>query len=941
MNAQGPAGETTDPSPAERYAQSRQRAQYPHLADFRGEHAFALDGFQVRGCEVLESGRSVLVAAPTGAGKTVVGEFAAHLALATGDTCFYTTPIKALSNQKYAELVQRHGPEQVGLLTGDNAINSEAPIVVMTTEVLRNMLYAGSRSLNDLRYVVLDEVHYLADRSRGAVWEEVIIHLPDSVSIAALSATVSNAEEFGEWLETVRGETVTIVEETRPVPLYQHVVVGRRLLDLFADDDAHESPDQQKVNPELQRVARDDWASRQMRDRRTPRSGRGQTNRGQSNRGRNVGNGRRVWVPSRVEVVELLDRQGLLPAIVFIFSRAGCEAAVQQCLSSRLRLTTPEQRDEIVKIVEARCRELAPADLDALGYYDFLDGLSRGIAAHHAGMLPTFKECVEELFALGLCKVVFATETLALGVNMPARSVVLEKLSKWNGETHADITPGEYTQLTGRAGRRGIDVEGHGVVLWQQGMDPKSVAGLASTRTYPLKSSFRPTYNMSVNLVAQSGRERARQLLESSFAQFQADRAVVGLARQLRKSDEALAGYAEAMVCSQGDFTEYAALRNSLKEAEKTGAKRRRLDQRDAVIDSLLGLKRGDVIMVPSGRFAGYAVVIDPDSGGERDGPRPYVLTMERQARRLSLVDFQTPVEALTKMRVPKSFNGRNPGSRRDLASALRQRTKTLVPVEARRVHRARDSGEQGEIDELRMRLRQHPCHSCVDREDHARWAERWHKLNRDAETIRLRIERRTNTIARRFDRICEVLLSLGYLQAHQGELQVSPNGKSLMRIYTDLDLLIAESLRNKSWSTLDAPSLAAVLSTLVYQARKPEGDSPAHLPTGQLRMVLEGLSELADNLLDLERQHDLAQLRQPDLGLVAAIYQWSRGAELEEVLDLCDLAAGDFVRWVKQIVDLAGQVAQASPDKQMRAVCNDLITSVRRGVVAYSSMVD
>lgn len=213
--------------------------------------------------------------------------------------------------------------------------------------------------------------------------------------------------------------------------------------------------------------------------------------------------------------------------------------------------------------------------------------------------------------------------------------------------------------------------------------------------------------------------------------------------------------------------------------------------------------------------------------------------------------------------------------------------------------------------------------------------------MNRDAETIRLRIERRTNTIARRFDRICEVLLSLGYLQAHQGELQVSPNGKSLMRIYTDLDLLIAESLRNKSWSTLDAPSLAAVLSTLVYQARKPEGDSPAHLPTAQLRMVLEGLSELADNLLDLERQHDLAQLRQPDLGLVAAIYQWSRGAELEEVLDLCDLAAGDFVRWVKQIVDLAGQVAQASPDKQMRAVCNDLITSVRRGVVAYSSMVD
>lgn len=446
---------------------------------------------------------------------------------------------------------------------------------------------------------------------------------------------------------------------------------------------------------------------------------------------------------------------------------------------------------------------------------------------------------------------------------------------------------------------------------------------------------------MSVNLVAQFGRERARQLLESSFAQFQADRAVVGLARQLRKSDEALAGYADAMRCSQGDFMEYASLRNRLKEAEKSGAKRRRLDQRDAVIESLLGLKRGDVIMVPSGRFAGYAVVIDPDSGSERDGPRPFVLTVERQARRLSLVDFQTPVESLTKMRVPKSFNGRNPGSRRDLASALRQQTKSLLPIDSKRRHRARDSSEEGEIAQLRNMLRQHPCHTCADREDHARWAERWHKLNRDAETIRRRIERRTNTIARRFDRICEVLLSLGYLQDHQGELQVSPYGKSLMRIYTDLDLLIAESLRNNSWVSLDAPSLAAVLSTLAYQARKPEGDLSPHIPTAKLREALAGLSQLANNLLEVERQHDLAQLRQPDLGLVGAIYEWSRGAELEEVLELCDLAAGDFVRWVKQIIDLAGQVAQAAPDQEMRSVCNELITSLRRGVVAYSSMVD
>ncbi|MGN6780259.1 MAG: DEAD/DEAH box helicase, partial [Marmoricola sp.] len=485
-----------DLGPAERYARFRRNREHPGLATFASLLSFPLDDFQVRACRELEDGRSVLVAAPTGAGKTVVGEFAVHLALESGRKCFYTTPIKALSNQKFHDLVERYGADRVGLLTGDNSVNGEAPVVVMTTEVLRNMIYAGSGTLSGLGYVVMDEVHYLADRMRGAVWEEVIIHLPDSVSVVALSATVSNAEEFGEWLGTVRGETSIVLEEHRPVPLFQHVLVGRRMFDLFADERSHdpatddEAERVAKVNPQLLRVARAEGASGRMRDRRTPR-GQGR------DRGRPVGNGRRVWIPSRADVVEQLDRAAMLPAIFFLFSRAGCDAAVQQCLNARLRLTTPAERDAIHAFVEERCAHLPDEDLHVLGYHDFLEGLGRGLAAHHAGMLPTFKECVEELFQQGLCKVVFATETLALGINMPARSVVIEKLSKWNGETHADITPGEYTQLTGRAGRRGIDVEGHGVVLWQPGLEPKAVAGLASTRTYPLKSSFAPSYNMA------------------------------------------------------------------------------------------------------------------------------------------------------------------------------------------------------------------------------------------------------------------------------------------------------------------------------------------------------------------------------------------------------------------------------------------------------------
>ncbi len=501
----GGSAERPARTPAQRYAQFRDRRSNPELASFRALYDFEFDQFQLDACEALSRGNGVLVAAPTGSGKTVVGEFAAHLAIARGLKCFYTTPIKALSNQKYADLVRRYDSQTVGLLTGDNSVNGEAPVVVMTTEVLRNMLYAGSATLRGLGFVVLDEVHYLADRSRGAVWEEVIIHLPESVQVAALSATVSNAEEFGDWLDGLRNGVAVIVDEHRPVPLWQHMMMGNRLYDLFTD------PAGTQVNPELLRIAqRDRWA--QQRVAVTGRAGRIAGDGAVTRAAGLVRPGQRPArsrPPYRPEVVSRLDAAGLLPAIEFIFSRAGCDAAVIQCLTAGLRLTEPDESVAITEFVEARTADIPDEDLAVLGYGEWLTGLQRGIAAHHAGMLPTFKEVVEELFSAGLVRVVFATETLALGINMPARTVVIERLDKWNGETHAELTPGEYTQLTGRAGRRGIDVEGHAVVLWQPGIDPAAVAGLAGTRTYPLNSSFRPSYNMAVNLTGRVGRVKA------------------------------------------------------------------------------------------------------------------------------------------------------------------------------------------------------------------------------------------------------------------------------------------------------------------------------------------------------------------------------------------------------------------------------------------------
>ena len=900
-------------SPAERYAAARHRSNHPATLAFADGYEFSLDEFQRRACEALEDGHGVLVAAPTGAGKTVVGEFAVHLALTRGAKCFYTTPIKALSNQKYHDLVQRHGVDSVGLLTGDNSVNGEAPIVVMTTEVLRNMLYAGSPTLRGLSYVVMDEVHYLADRFRGAVWEEVILHLADSVTLVSLSATVSNAEEFGDWLQTVRGDTMVIVEEHRPVPLWQSVLVGRRLYDLFVDHEHH------TVNPDLVRLASDEARfARVIDDRRPARGGRRPRSR--------------VDVPSRPDVVDTLDHHGLLPSIVFIFSRAGCDAAVLQCLRRGLRLTDERERNRIRAVAEEATRDIPDDDLRVLGYPEFAEALGRGVAAHHAGMLPAFKEVVERLFADGLVKVVFATETLALGINMPARSVVLESLVKWNGEAHVDLTPGEYTQLTGRAGRRGIDVEGHGVALWTPGFDPKHLAGLASTRTYPLRSSFRPSYNMAVNLVAQIGRAAAHELLETSFAQFQADRAVVGLARQVQRNEEALDGYREAMTCHLGDFEQYAGLRRALKDRESALAREGAAARRAAAASSLERLRAGDVIQVPSGRRPGLAVVIDPLGGARGTVRSPVVLTLDRQVKRLAVTDFASPVEPLAHLRIPKSFNPRSPQARRDLASSLRN---LGLDNDVRRSKTRSAAADDDEIARLRKAIRAHPCHGCADREQHARWAERHDRLRRDTDTLEQKVGNRTHTISRMFDRVCELLESLGYLT---GEV-VTDNGRVLARIYSESDLLIAEALRDGLWDELDAKELASVASALVYEARRDDDPAP-RLPPGNVRRSLDELSTLWGRLKLAERDARLDFLREPDPGIAYIAWRWARGDRLDAVLGDSSLAPGDFVRWMKQLIDLLDQVHDAAPESSpVRATARRAVDSMRRGVVAYSAV--
>jgi ATP-dependent RNA helicase HelY len=916
------------------------------LGRFAAGLEFQLDPFQRRACAALESGHGVLVCAPTGAGKTIVGEFAVHLALASGGKCFYTTPIKALSNQKYNDFVARYGKEQIGLLTGDLSVHADAPVVVMTTEVLRNMLYADSPALRGLSYVVMDEVHFLADRMRGAVWEEVILHLPDDVRLVSLSATVSNAEEFGGWIQTVRGDTTVVVDDHRPVPLWQHMLVGKRLFDLF-DYDAHEPGDRRHaiVDPNLLRHIANRREADRLADWRGPRRGGGRGGPGRTDRGF-------YRPPSRPDVIRMLDADALLPAITFIFSRVGCDAAVSQCLRSPLRLTTEEERAQIAEVIDHRCGDLEDSDLDVLGYYEWREALLRGIAAHHAGLLPVFRHTVEELFTAGLIRAVFATETLALGINMPARTVVLERLVKYNGEQHLPLTPGEYTQLTGRAGRRGIDVEGHAVVLWHPGeetTEPAEVAGLASTRTFPLRSSFAPSYNMTINLVNQVGTEQAHRLLEQSFAQYQADRSVVSLVRGVERGRQLLDEVAAELGGKNAPILEYARLRDQISQLERAQARASRLQRRQAINDALSNLRKGDIITITHGRRGGLAVVLEP--ARDESDPRPLVLTENRWAGRISSADYSGESAPVGSMTLPKRVEHRQPRVRRDLASALRSAAAGLPDSGGRRGQRAEGRDSDPELASLRDKMRRHPGHRDTDRETRIRVAERYLRIERDNEALEKKVAAATNSLARTFDRIVGLLTERGFIALDGGVPTVTDDGRLLARIYNESDLLVAECLRTEAWTGLKDAELAAVLSSVLYETRgSSDSSGPGaarndQVPTPRLRQALTQTRRLSAKLRADEHRHHITPSRDPDDGFVAAIYRWASSGDLVTALAAADaegtgsaLSPGDFVRWCRQVLDLLDQVRNAAPQPELRATAKRAIDAIRRGVVAVDA---
>jgi ATP-dependent RNA helicase HelY len=856
---------------------------------------FEPDEFQLKAFDALDDGRHVIVAAPTGAGKTLVADYAVARGLDQGRRIFYTTPIKALSNQKYHDLAQANGADQVGLLTGDNNVNGDAAAVVMTTEVLRNMLYAGS-SLDGLATVVLDEVHYLQDAYRGPVWEEVIIHLPRHIQLVCLSATVSNADELARWIETVRGPTSLVVETRRPVELTNRYLVGER-----GGSHLHFMKTLQGTKPN----AKGNRYDADLRNSRG-RGGKGQRGRGQGDR-----RGPRKWrTPDRVDAVRMLANKDLLPAIYFIFSRAACDDAARAVVDSGVHLTSAAERKRITEIVEHRVRVLDDDDLDVLDYRRFLFGLQAGVAAHHAGMVPPFKEAVEACFVEGLIKVVFATETLALGINMPARTVVLEKLTKFTGERHEFLTPAQYTQLTGRAGRRGIDSHGEAIVLWSPFVRFEQVADLASSRRFVLTSSFRPTYNMAANLVRRYRPDRARQLLNLSFAQFRVDEGVVVTEQRVEKLLDRLAQAQGRLEREYGPVEE-------LRAAARTPEVDERDDQ--AIAFAMSRVNPGDVLELDGADVASPVAVLAVAfrSGGrvkvrvvDRDGEvyevtPPDLLAVPRQAGTLELPEPYLPTSvsfayetsqilARTRLAAPKN--------RRSLGPTTDVTAKTQL--------------EPGAVKGLR----------------------KLERIEKDLDRARATAAARTDSLAAQFDRVIELLRMRGHLV----DWELTDSGERLARLYHESDLLLIEALTDGVFDDLSTPELVALASVFVYEERRSDGpDVEPWYPSADLRRRFRRVQACHLDLNTDENDYRLPLTRPPDAGFMAVAHGWASGGGLDDVLADEEFTPGDFVRTAKQLIDLLRQLGKLAPRPSTAATARDGAEAVYRDLVAASSLVE
>ena len=863
----------------------------PHRQTLIGGYQFELDTFQLQAFDHIDAGESVLVAAPTGSGKTVVAEYAIGLARKLGKRAFYTAPIKALSNQKFHELTLLHGPQQVGLMTGDNSINPQAPIIVMTTEVLRNMIYARSSGIDNLGVVVLDEVHFLQDAYRGPVWEEVIIHLEPTVQLVCLSATVSNADELCEWLTTVRGPTIPIVETKRPVELFNHYVVGDKTTSKVRVFDTLVGG---KPNEQVSKIENSS----------APRS---KKQHSYGSRGRPGMATTRFYAPNRSDVVLQLREDDLLPAIYFIFSRNQCDEAAHSCLKQGISFTTKQERAAIAEILDSHVEAFTDDDLAALQYSRFLAQLEAGIGVHHAGLVPSFKEAVEECFAKGLVKIVFATETLAVGINMPARAVVLDKLTKYNGETHQLLKPSDFSQLTGRAGRRGLDTVGHALTLWNPFVTFEQVAALVSSRSFVLNSAFRPTYNMAANLIRTTSKVQARHLLNLSFAQFQSGKDIVEIQARIQRRSKELVRLQDQAFSTYGDIEEFRAGSTARKPLQNSE-------------DVFSSLRPGDVVLIGETLPNERLVVISSANRGS--GGKLSLLTISKGVKTITARDITEHVYTIGHIALPTPYQPTNSRFLKETSAKLsRFKINERMLVRSGRNRKVRND---------------HPFLNDPDAKFKLNAAESADRIAKELAQLEKRVSTSAQSVSKKFEDLTDLLEQWGYVD----DWKLTKKGVRLGRIFHESDLLIAECLSEGVFDDLDQHELASLTSVFVYEDRKREALERIHFPNSKLDDRWARIEQISRKLSAQEVQYGLLPHRFPDPGFMCTAYDWAHGTSLFDILDEDDVTAGDFVRTMKQLIDLLRQFSTIDDETVSSTISGLAAKSLFTGVVAASSQI-
>ncbi len=856
------------------------------LESFKARYAFPLDDFQLRAISAILDGKSVIVSAPTGSGKTLVAEFAIHAALHRGRRIAYTTPLKALSNQKYADFGRQWGAENVGILTGDVKVNPRAPVVVMTTEILRNMFYSGG--LPGLDTVVLDECHYMGDEGRGTVWEEIIVNCPKDVALVALSATVRNVNEIADWIGLVHRPIVAVTHPHRPVPL-QYLVA-----DLSGEIHTYDAVRHGKVR--LLGEERD--------------SG------GYNDRGR--------WYTRRVVdptvMLDELESRGWLPAIYFIFSRAGCERAMETVLAEGKPLLSREQRRQVDEAIREQIGE-NPTIAESPLNQTIFQALGMGVGLHHAGILPTVKRFTELLFERGLCKVVFATETMSLGIHMPAKSVVLQSLTKRTDRGFRSLTHNELTQMAGRAGRRGIDPEGKCVMALdvRDGFD--DMKRVVDGPPEPVVSQFKLGYG-SVALLLSTGSDLAtiRRIVESSFGQYQNMKRIRSMEADVASLETAVTdGRRFEAPC--GDFSRigrYRAVRSEVEVARMARGKGGRRGRsaaeaepgRLALVRRKSGASLGLIVGVDRRRHRNLIQVMLPHGG-----------TVAMKEGNVKRVFWQTPP-----LHVPRDWEHRTRGLTEQMA-------RLSVPE---LVEREKSHGPEGTLAAIE-------CHRCPWGSQN-RCEQAWKGLesvDRQLAQKREMLDAFRNAYWQEFLRVVEVLERFGAVQ----DAKLLAKGQLISGLRHDNELLVAEIVDRGILADTTLPEAATLCSGLIEEARS--GDAAvARLflkKRPKLKRKLQEMESVANTILEVQRRHGLPMPVSVSTGFMPSVFRWASGEDdwaaiVEESFGGHE---GDLIRAMRRLIDVLRQLGEAPEvEPALAGLLARAARVIDRGIVLESALI-